>query len=275
MKTIRILSALPLAFLAPVAAVAGGPAVTAVDPQPVVVQERAASSAGLSVTVTGGVAVQPDYFGASSYTAAPSFGFGINRLKFGGFGFGSDDPSYRKTGFGFRGSFRYIKNRTSRDNFELRGLNDIRTALELGAGVGYTTDYFTAFGDLRYGVLGHHSFVGELGADAILRPADKVTLTLGPRIDLGSSRFNKTYFGITPAESAASGLAAYRPGGGVYGAGLQFGATYQISENWGVTGTASYTRLVNDAADSPIVQQGKKNQFGVSVGVTRRVTFGF
>ena len=269
-------AALTLGLLAPVPALAGGPATPAVE-APVVVQERPSSSAGLSFNIEAGVAAIPEYLGSSRYTAGPSFGFSINQLKFGGFGFGSDDPNYRKTGLGLRGAFRYLDNRSVNDSPELAGLNGIRTSIELGLGVGYTADYFDAFADLRYGVLGHHSFTATLGADGIARPSDRVTLTLGPRIEIGSNRFTKTYFGVSPTESAASGgrFAAYDPDGGIYGAGLEFGATYRINENWGVKGTAKYTRLVHDAKDSPIVQQGDRDQFGVSIGLTRRVTFGF
>ncbi len=274
--TLARVAALTLSLIAPVAAAAGGPTTPAPE-QPMMVAERPSSSAGLAFTVTGGVAAIPDYLGSSKYTAGPSFGFAINQLQFGGFGYGSNDPNYRKTGFGLRGAFRYLDNRSSNDNAELTGLNGIRTSVELGLGVGYIGNNFDVFGDLRYGVLGHHSFTGTIGADAIARPSPKLTLTAGPRVEMGSSRFNKTYFGVTAAESAATAgrFAAYEPDGGIYGAGLEFGMTYQINENWGIKGTANYTRLVKDAGDSPITQQGDKNQFGVSLGVTRRVTFGF
>ena len=34
------------------------------------------------------------------------------------------------------------------------------------------------------------------------------------------------------------------------------GARYLFNERWGVEGSASWDRLLNDAADSPITEQG-------------------
>ena len=132
------------------------------------------------------------------------------------------------------------------------------------------------FADARYGVIGHHSWVGEVGADGIAYPIDGLTLTLGPRLDFGDRRFTDTYFGISAEESADSGLAAFDPGGGLYEAGVVFGARYLINDDWGVEGSAGWGRLMNDAADSPIVTEGgSEDQYDVRVGLTRRISLDF
>jgi outer membrane scaffolding protein for murein synthesis (MipA/OmpV family) len=169
---------------------------------------------------------------------------------------------------------RYIAKRKASDYTELTGMNDVKAALELGMGVGYSTEYFRTFADVRYGAIGHKGVAGEAGADLIWRTGD-LTLTAGPRVQFGNAKFANTYFGVTAAESTASGLAAFNAGGGIYGAGLEIGATYKLSEDWGIAGAATWTRMQGDAKNSPIVTQGDKDQFGVRVGLTRRVTFGF
>lgn len=265
--------------LAPLPALAGGPAVTGADPvvyNPAPVAPRNA----LSFTLLGGVSVAPDYFGSKDYSAGPALGFSLNHLRFGSLEVGNEDPNAIPTGFGVHGSLRYIAKRKASKNPELAGLTDVKAALELGLGVGYSSEYFAAFADVRYGAVGHKGVAGELGADLILRPSDRLTLTAGPRVQFGNRKFTQTYFGVTPAEAGASTIAgtnlgAYNPGGGVYGAGLEIGAKYKLNNDWGVEGKASWTRLQGDAGRSPIVAQGDRDQFGVSIGLTRRVTFGF
>jgi outer membrane protein len=50
---------------------------------------------------------------------------------------------------------------------------------------------------------------------------------------------------------------------------------YLLNERWGVEGAAEYERLLNDAADSPITEQGSADQYTVRVGITRRISLDF
>lgn len=229
----------------------------------------------LVFTLRGGVGAKPEYFGSDSYGAVPDLGFEFGYARLFGREFGSADPYYEAEGLRVRGSFRYIGPRDDADSPELAGLNDIDEAVELGMGLSYRQRNFEVFGDVRYGVIGHEAWVGELGADVRLHPTDRLEVTFGPRLFLGDGAYSDTYFGVTPAESAASGLAAYDPEGGALSAGLELGAKYRIDENWGVEGAITYDRLINDAADSPIVQQGSADQWKARIGVTRRFTLSF
>lgn len=230
----------------------------------------------LVFTLRGGVATAPDYFGSGDSTLAPDIGFSLNYLALGPLNFGTADGSSRE-GLGLRGSFRFVDERTAADNAELTGLNDVDATYELGLGLGYTTYTFEAFADLRYGLAGHEAFVGELGADVKMHPSDRLTLSAGPRVLLGTDKYADTYFGVTGAEALASAgrFSAYEPGGGVVSAGVELGARYDLNEAWGVEGAVTYDRLVGDAADSPIVEQGDRDQYGLRIGVTRRITLDF
>ena len=74
---------------------------------------------------------------------------------------------------------------------------------------------------MRYGFIGHNTWVGELGADAIAYPIEGLTLTAGPRLQFGTDDFAETYFGISPVESVASGLDAYDASGGLLATGVE------------------------------------------------------
>ena len=244
-------------------------AALALAPVQATAQDRA-----FSFSVTGGATVQPDYFGSDSHRLGPSGALGFSGLVLGGISFGSlESPDVFSEGVGLRGAFRYIPQRKGED--ELAGLRDVDDAVELGVGLHYTTEHWQVYTDIRYGVIGHSAFTGEAGANLILRPTESLTLHAGPRAKFGSGRFMRTYFGVTEAEAAASGLGEYRPSGGVQSLGVEFGAYQALTEDWGVSGAVRFDRLRGDAGASPIVEQGNRDQLSATVGVTRHFNLRF
>ncbi|WP_108485046.1 MipA/OmpV family protein [Oceaniglobus ichthyenteri] len=242
-------------------------------------QAAPSSSPDLVFTLRGGAKVTPDYFGSGDYSIGPDAGFSLNFARLpGGLSIGSTDPNDPRYGIGMRGSFRYISKRDTSDHVELSGLNDVDASVELGLGVAYTSRNFDAFADVRYGVVGHESFVGELGADVKIHPTDRLTLSMGPRLFMGTDTYAQTYFGVSLAEAAGPGGyagGAFNAGGGLLSAGIELGAAYKINDDWGVEGAITWDRLTNDAADSPIVRAGERDQYGIRIGLTRRITLDF
>ena len=229
----------------------------------------------LQFTLRGGVAVQPEFPGADEHRLGPDLGFSFGALRVGRFGIGDPEPDLVQTGLGLRGSFRYVGERDSSEFEDLRGLDDVDDAIELGVGLVYRRDAYQVYGDLRYGLTGHEALVGEVGADVFIRPTDRLTLNAGPRVFFAEDEYAQEYFGVSRGEAAASGLDAFEADGGALSAGLEIGAQYRISDDWGIEGAVTYDRLLNDAEDSPITEAGSADQYGVRVGVTRRITFGF
>ncbi|WGH79731.1 MipA/OmpV family protein [Jannaschia ovalis] len=227
----------------------------------------------LGFTLRGGVASTPEYFGAPSNELGPDIGFELNYLRFGNFTIGNPDPLFRPQGFGVTGSFRYIGERDDADSPELAGLNDIDAALELGLGLQYAADNYQVFGAVRRGVTGHDGLVGELGADLLLYPTDRLTVTFGPRALWGDDEYASTYFGVTAAEAGASAFTAFAPSGGLMSVGVELGAGYRLNDRWGIEGAISYDKLQNDAAASPITADDES--LSARIGVTRRFTLGF
>jgi MipA family protein len=78
----------------------------------------------------------------------------------------------------------------------------------------------------------------------------------------------QTYFGITPQQSAATGLPAYDAGSGVRT--LQFGVLGSVdwSEHWLIPWGATIQRLQGAAADSPLVRD-RTNSF-LNAGIAYR-----
>jgi outer membrane protein len=227
----------------------------------------------IGFTLRGGVEAAPEYFGDGDRTVGPDVGFELNYLRFGDFTIGDPDPLFRPEGFGVTGSLRFVPARDAADFAELRGLDDVDASLELGAGLRYATPGWQVFGNVRYGVVGHESLVGELGADAFVRPTDRLTLSAGPRALFGSDDYAATYFGVTGPEAAASALPRFDASGGLISAGVELGAQYRLDDSWGIDAAVTWERLQEDAALSPITDED--DQVSARIGLTRRFTLGF
>ena len=230
---------------------------------------------GVTFTLGAGARLAPEYFGASSMEPGPTGRFSLQHLSIGGLQVGRPDARPLDPGFGIGGAFRYIGSRGPGQNPELAGLDRVDASVELGLGLRHVAEGWRVFADLRHGVIGHGGWAGDLGADALLRLGPDLILTAGPRVAFGDARFTRTYFGVTPAESAASGFAAYRPSGGLVSVGAELGMHYALDADWGLVGTISYDHLRGDAADSPVTTQGSRDQWGASLVVTRRFNLRF
>jgi len=80
----------------------------------------------------------------------------------------------------------------------------------------------------------------------------------------------RAFFGVTAVEAARSGLAAYRPDGGVRDAGAGLTAGYQFNKRWGLTARAGVNHYLGDAKDSPVVKEGSKLQAVGGLGLSFR-----
>lgn len=149
-------------------------------------------------------------------------------------------------------------------------IGKVKTTFEVGGFVQtYVTPGFRLRAELRRGLGGHDGFIGEVSADVIARDGDNYVFSIGPRATLTNARYQRAYFGVTPAQSFATGLPLYRPEGGLQSIGGAAGISYQFSRSWGVMAYGRYDRLVDDAADSPIVRGfGSRDQFSGGLGLT-------
>ncbi len=230
------------------------------------------SPPGIEFELGGGGAVAPRYEGSSDYLLSPYPTFRLKRLTFSnGFQIGGGDGM----GLSFYPSFAYRGARKAADTLALTGLADVDAAVELGLGASYTTPGFRVFSEIRRGVTGHDGFVGEIGADLIMRPADKLTLSAGPRASFADGAYMDTYFSVTAAEAVASGLPQFDAGPGFKSVGAEAKLRYDFAPNWAVESSASYNRLIGDASNSPVTGIGSRDQYGFRLGLVRSFRIDF
>lgn len=150
----------------------------------------------------------------------------------------------------------------------------INATIEVGGYADYLfSDRLRLRGELVKGVNGHEGLVGQVGLDHFWRDGDKYAVTLGPRLLFSDDRYQRAYFGVSPAAALATGLPVYRPKGGIHAVAVAAGAQTQFGPRWGLFGYARGERLVGDAADSPLVRAyGRRTQLSAGLGVSYAFT---
>ncbi|TRW96815.1 MipA/OmpV family protein [Paracoccus sp. M683] len=214
-----------------------------------------------------GVSVSPTYPGSDEVEAGPWLLW--RNAVFNATG----EKGVPGDGFSISPSFGLVGERNEDDDDALAGLNQIDRAYELGGRASYRSGPVTGYLSLRKGFGGHHGITGEAGVKYRTDASDRLSLWSGLELGYGNGEYNQTYFGVTAAESAASGYAAYDLGGGINKVSAKLEARYSLSDNTALLGEVEYGRIVGDAADSPIVQD--RDQPAVRLGIVRNFSFGF
>lgn len=149
----------------------------------------------------------------------------------------------------------FISYLSGRDNDgELSGLDKVDDGAALGVRARYSTGPWGLEAATRTPLGGDiDGFDAELKASWRTMLSEQMAFSVGPELTYSSDDWTDDMFGISPIESARSGLAVYRPNDGYFRMGLTSSLSYYLSRDWSVTGLLGITRLTGDAADSPIV----------------------
>jgi outer membrane protein len=227
-----------------------------------------------TVMVGVGGAYNPDFEGANRAMLSPVPIFAIRRAgtteQFRG---PRDSASIAFLDFGDLRAGPVAKLVAARKQYnysELKGLGDVKAAVQLGGFVEYyPVDWFRTRVELRQGVVGPNGTVADFSADFIVPVFQRLTISAGPRFTWESTQATSPYFGIDAVQAMASGLPVFNAKGGAhsYGAGAQI--SYRINPQWEVHSYVEYERLLGDAAASPLVTlRGSPNQTTVGIGAS-------
>jgi outer membrane protein len=231
------------------------------------------ASGAWTVTLGLGGTLQPSYGGADSSMLSPKPIISVRRAgtpeRFKSL---RDNPSFALIDYGrFRagpvGAFKSA--RKASDHSELRGLNDVKFAVEIGGFAEYYAfDWLRVRAEVRRGFNGHEGIVADFSADVIVPLNERMTFSAGPRYTLTDAKYASTYFGVSTVEALASGLPAYDAKGGSNSVGAGAQLRYRLDPQWELRGYVEYDRLLGSAADSPLVKfRGSTNQVTYGIGV--------
>ena len=165
---------------------------------------------------------------------------------------------------------QYRMERDDVDNNRVDGMKDIDAATELGAFVGFKSGPWAASLTYATDVSDEHDgAVTELAGSYRLAMSDEFALKFGASVSYADSDYMETYFGVNSKNVGTSGFSNYSADSGIKDYGLSVSAEYALNQNWGLQGGVNYYRLMNDAKDSPLVDDvGDRNQLSASLAVT-------
>ncbi|BBT90509.1 structural protein MipA [Enterobacter cloacae] len=227
----------------------------------------AEQSEGNVLTLGGGVDVAPRYSGSDKSRVgaaqvvdyAMANGFFISTTR--GVGYGNDIGN-----LDYSAAVSYRTGRKDKDvssdsissgSDYLRGMGDIKGSAIVVPGLGYkVTDWLHL--QLQAEVPVSERDNGEavhFGISSPLYTSPKNAVTLALTSSWGSDKYMQTYYGVSAAQSAASGFARHDAGAGIYAYSLNLDWTRRLTSRWSVLAAAGVTQLTGDAADSPIVQR--------------------
>jgi outer membrane scaffolding protein for murein synthesis (MipA/OmpV family) len=228
------------------------------------------------LTIGGGLGLGPDYEGSDDYEAMP---FPIFQLEWNDFLFLSPGDGLGvkmevAEDFEVTASIGYDGGRDDGDNSILRGLGDIDGAATANLGIEYDMGPFSPFAKFEKHFGGTDGMLVDFGVEAMmpLTGSSKRGRQDGPMLSVGvftqwaDDNYMEEYFGITAVQSGRSGLSRYTAGAGFKSAGAEIGVLYPVSKNWFVNTKLEYSRLIGDAADSPIVKEENQFSGGIFVG---------
>jgi outer membrane protein len=225
----------------------------------------AASAPAADVSLGLGLGLTPDYEGSEDYEGVlipyasvvwsnhMAFDLIGNKAKF------NLIPSANWKG-GLVGEF--IPERDDVDSNKVDKLDDVDTSIMLGGFFGWENPSWTASIEAMADVAdGNDGAIIRLNGGHRLMINNEWRMGFGAFVTWADEDYTESYFGISLAESARSGLNDYDADEGFKDVGLNFRVIYQPWQHWGFMGLASYKRLVGDAADSPVVEdEGSENQ---------------
>lgn len=113
----------------------------------------------------------------------------------------------------------------------------------------------------------HGGYVVSASARAWYPLARATEFGVSVATSYGSGDYMSTFFSIGPAGAARSGLATYNASDGLRDARVTAVVVQSLAENWHIGAGILYSRLLSEAADSPIVDdRGSANQIVGGIG---------
>ncbi len=217
------------------------------------------------VKIGAGAFVKPKYEGSDEYEVIgfPYLSLGTlgNRLTIDG----ADSVKYaihKKDGFEFGPLVGYRFGRDEDDGDLLAGTGDVDGGFVAG---GYFKYWLGS--SVYFGASYHHQIGGDetgyevkLKAGAERELSDRVKVDASVGTTYSSDDYMDAFFSVSSGP-----LAPFDADAGFKSVYASLGMTVILSENWEMKLKGTYTRLLDDAADSPIVED--ENQFSGLVGL--------
>lgn len=151
------------------------------------------------------------------------------------------------------------------DSSHLEGLGDIDDAGVVGAAISYELGPIELSAGIDKIIGGSDGLTGKFGAE-YSHFAGRFIFSAGASTTWADGKYMRSYFGVTPLQSARSGLDEFDAGAGFKRVDLSASVTYMASEHWFIRGQAELGILTGDARKSPVSQKDIQPSMMMFVG---------
>jgi outer membrane protein len=222
-----------------------------------------------------GAGVAPDYEGSDDTTGVPLFMFSYNYDS--GRFVRLDGPKLKVNlladrHYNLGPILNYRMKRDNVDNSQVDRMDQVDAALAAGLFGSIDVNNFLLGLEVVTDVSGKDTGVTtQASAGYRWKAMSSLTLTPGIFMTYASSDYMDTYFSVNSGNRGTSTLPNYSADSGLKDAGFNLIAHYTPWENWGIMGLMSYKMLLNDAKDSPLVDDvGNDKQLSLGLMGTYR-----
>lgn len=108
--------------------------------------------------------------------------------------------------------------------------------------------------------------LAEFGATMPILQRDRWKLAAKLNTTWADEAYTQAFFGVTPFQASQTSFPTFTPGAGLKDVSLGLHSEWSLSSRWFLSADAGVTRLLGDAADSPITEEQTGVSFLVGVG---------
>ncbi|MGK2742582.1 MipA/OmpV family protein [Tepidicaulis sp. LMO-SS28] len=218
--------------------------------------------------IGAGVAFTPEYPGSGSYEAnpLPDVDLRFGERIFVNTRHGAGLYLVENEHFALGTALHLRPGRDQDDAARLNGLGDIDPAAQLRAFGRLSLGRFVFGVAAAQDLGGSDGITVDISAAMPHRVNDRLTITPLISTRYGDDEYMSTWFGISPTQSARSGLQRFETSSGFTSATALVSASYRWTEHWSTRTFFGISSLLGDAADSPVVEEEIQFIGGLSVG---------
>jgi outer membrane protein len=225
-----------------------------------------AESIKIKESVVGlGLAFVPDYEGSEDYKAIPVINARLNLNNNMYIGFLGNTlranlvPSQE---WNAGPLLRYRPERDNVENDQVDAMEKVDAAIEAGGFLSYNLpDWTFSLAAAQDIAGGHDGFLLDLGVGYRYKLQAETMLMVNGQTTFASSDYMETYFSVDQGDHIRSGLRTYDADAGLKDISFGIALKHGFARNWSVVGMLRLSRLLGDAADSPVVDDaGSENQ---------------
>jgi MipA family protein len=183
---------------------------------------------------------------------------------------GLDAELLRREGVRVNLSLRYDQGRRESSSDQLSGMGNIKSTVRSRLGLRWEPapqwSVSLASGLDLLGTGGGYTV--EAGVSRTFVVDARQRIILGAGLVGAGDRYLQTWYGVTAAQSARSGLPVYEPSEGLRDAHTSATWRIEVNPQWAGFASLGASRLLGPAADSPLTLQ--RNNWSLSAGIARR-----